>query len=367
MKKAVIGLACALVVSGCSTAATTASEPSPTPSGVATQSPAASQSTSPSAVPSRTTQPPTSAPHTSRPPAPARPHRTARPPRPASAGLPLPDRHLTPGAVFLAATAAQVCTPGWSSAHRDVTTSERHAVFAAYGIPYAQHSAYELDHLVPLEVGGDNSTTNLWPEPQTENDTSGPDKDALENHLHALVCSGRLPLRTAQQAIANNWVTAWDRYESVAASTPAPVRTPTADASTVVESYYAAINSRDYATAWRLGGDHFAASYAAFVQGFAGTDHDILQVVGVTGETVRVDLTAYQSDGSSQHFSGTYTVSGSTIVDASIQQTDSAPPSSTSAVRPGEFCATEGATAETSYGTLICAVASDGRDRWLHD
>jgi hypothetical protein len=296
-----------------------------------------------------------------------RPQQTTTRPRPESAGLPLPDRHLTPGAVFLAATVAQVCTPGWSSAHRDVTTSERHAVFAAYGIPYDQHSAYELDHLVPLEVGGDNSTTNLWPEPQTENDTSGPDKDALENHLHALVCSGRLPLRTAQQAIASNWVTAWYRYESVAPSTPTPTRAPTADASTVVESYYAAINAHDYATAWRLGGDHFAASYTAFVQGFAGTDHDVLQVVGVSGEIVRVDLTAYQSDGSARQYSGTYTVSGPTIVDASIEESDSAPPSSTSDVRPGEFCATEGATAETSDGTLICTVASDGRDRWRHE
>ncbi len=139
------------------------------------------------------------------------------------------------------ATAAAVCTPGWSEAHRDVTSSERYAVFAAYGIPYARHSLYELDHLVSLEVGGDNSTTNLWPEPQTENDSSGPDKDALENHLHALVCSGRLPLRTAQQAIAANWVTAWYRYESASAPAPRATRTPNqaTNPATVIGSYYA--------------------------------------------------------------------------------------------------------------------------------
>jgi hypothetical protein len=148
------------------------------------------------------------------------------------AGLPLPNSRLTPGEVFTGITAAAVCTPGWSSEHRDVSTAERHSVFAAYGIPYSQHSAYELDHLIPLEVGGDNSTDNLWPEPQTENDSSGPDKDALENHLHALVCSGQVSLAAAQQAVAHNWVTAWDRYQGTSIeSAPEPTHTTAASQS----------------------------------------------------------------------------------------------------------------------------------------
>jgi hypothetical protein len=122
-------------------------------------------------------------------------------------------------------TTAEVCTPGWSSAHRDVTTAERHEVFAAYGIDYGRHTAYEVDHVIPLELGGDNSVRNLWPEPMTENDTAGPDKDALENHLHALVCDRQLSLATAQHAIATNWVGAWRAYEGISTQ-PRPTHAP---------------------------------------------------------------------------------------------------------------------------------------------
>ena len=35
------------------------------------------------------------------------------------------------------------------------------------------------------------------------------DKDRLENYLHDAVCSGRMPLQTAQKAIATDWVKAY--------------------------------------------------------------------------------------------------------------------------------------------------------------
>jgi hypothetical protein len=37
-------------------------------------------------------------------------------------------------------------------------------------------------------------------------------KDRLENHLHAMVCSGETDLRAAQKAIASNWIAAYRRY-----------------------------------------------------------------------------------------------------------------------------------------------------------
>jgi hypothetical protein len=63
-------------------------------------------------------------------------------------------------------------------------------------------------------------------------------KDSLEARLHALVCSGKLDLKTAQQAIATNWLAAYNRYvgpepkalgrpsEDERAETAAPVATP---------------------------------------------------------------------------------------------------------------------------------------------
>jgi hypothetical protein len=60
----------------------------------------------------------------------------------------------------------------------------------------------ELDHLVPLELGGSNDTTNLWVE-------AGPlpnPKDAVEDALNREVCDGTLSLRAAQREIAQNWL-----------------------------------------------------------------------------------------------------------------------------------------------------------------
>jgi hypothetical protein len=37
-------------------------------------------------------------------------------------------------------------------------------------------------------------------------------KDVLEDRLRELVISGRLDLRTAQQAIASDWIAAYQKY-----------------------------------------------------------------------------------------------------------------------------------------------------------
>jgi hypothetical protein len=147
------------------------------------------------------------------------PSTTETPPAPApTAALPkgpVPDPALTPGEALPGVTAAQVCQAGWARAHRDVPEAERHAVFAAYGVPYAQRGGYELDHLISLELGGDNAQANLWPEPHDRPGLPGSQtKDGIENRLHDLVCSGRLDLATAQHAIATNWQTALAAYSS---------------------------------------------------------------------------------------------------------------------------------------------------------
>ncbi len=124
----------------------------------------------------------------------------------------MPNRQLTPGVTFPSVTAGDVCTPGWASAHRNVTQEQYHEVYAEYGIPYPEPSGtYELDHLIPLELGGDNENTNLWPEPASP--TPGyHQKDILEKALHERVCSGQLGLGAAQHDIATNWYAAYREY-----------------------------------------------------------------------------------------------------------------------------------------------------------
>ena len=85
-------------------------------------------------------------------------------------------------------------------------------------------------------------------------------------------------------------------------------------------AYFAAINGRAYATAWRLGGSNFNTSYASFVGGFTTTAHDTASILSVSGNVVTVRLVAQQTDGSAETYQGTYTVSGGAITGSEVQR-----------------------------------------------
>jgi hypothetical protein len=101
-----------------------------------------------------------------------------------------------------------VCKSGWTKTVRpptSVTGKLKKQIDTAYGLPTTTEG--ELDHLISLELGGAPSDpANLWVEPGK---IPSP-KDAVENKLHSAVCSGLVPLTTAQHAIAGNWTTAFD-------------------------------------------------------------------------------------------------------------------------------------------------------------
>src|SRR5690242_1314069 len=81
------------------------------------------------------------------------------------ANLPLQDKDCTPGAIFPDATKEKICVSGYSKSVRDVSTSLKKQVYAAYGVKSRLPGQYEVDHLVSLQLGGSNDIANLWPEP----------------------------------------------------------------------------------------------------------------------------------------------------------------------------------------------------------
>jgi hypothetical protein len=122
----------------------------------------------------------------------------------------LPDPRCTPGSIDPAVTQADIrstiCKKGWTATVRPPESqTERFkydVAYPAYRTPRSERT--ELDHLVPLELGGSNDATNLWPEsPPTPNP-----KDKVENALNHAVCDGRVSLAAAQRAIAADWLTA---------------------------------------------------------------------------------------------------------------------------------------------------------------
>src|SRR3954469_16898888 len=122
----------------------------------------------------------------------------------------LPDHHCTPG-VAATTDVSKICTPGYTERVRDVSESTKNAVYREYGIRRRSRGQYEIDHLIPLELGGSNSIRNLFAEAALPK-PGFHQKDMLENKLHALVCSGDLKIRAAQKAIASNWLPAYQRY-----------------------------------------------------------------------------------------------------------------------------------------------------------
>lgn len=118
---------------------------------------------------------------------------------------PLPDPACTPGAVFSNAAREIICVTGYTKTVRDVSTSVKKKVFAKYGIRYpVPFGSYEVDHLIPLELGGNNDVANLWPK-SAEPFPGFYEKNITGHYLRQEVCGGRVALTVAQQHMADNW------------------------------------------------------------------------------------------------------------------------------------------------------------------
>jgi hypothetical protein len=115
----------------------------------------------------------------------------------------LPNPKLTPGKVRTTSV-REICSPKFRTAkYRKTTLAQKKAVCHSYGVKNCpRYGAMELDHLVPLLLGGADVKENIFVQ-------MAPwyhEKDKLEMFLHAEVCSGKIALPKAQQCIADNWI-----------------------------------------------------------------------------------------------------------------------------------------------------------------
>jgi hypothetical protein len=137
----------------------------------------------------------------------------------------LPNHKFTPGAINTNVTQANIqstiCVSNWTATIRPPASytdklkkeqlgNEYKAYVAMSGT--ADLGAYEEDHLISLELGGNpTDPRNLWAQPYTG--TYGARaKDRVENSLHQLVCSNQISLFDAQTAISTNWYAAYQKY-----------------------------------------------------------------------------------------------------------------------------------------------------------
>lgn len=120
-----------------------------------------------------------------------------------------PDRRCSPGAYFSRLTTSVICSPQFHvRSIQRISKVEKHAVEREYGLPAGTYKhALEIDHIVPLRLGGSNNIANLFPEEYAyAGHTPGyVVKNRLDHRLRRFVCAGRMSLRTAQRHIAADW------------------------------------------------------------------------------------------------------------------------------------------------------------------
>jgi hypothetical protein len=111
----------------------------------------------------------------------------------------LPDPVYTPGIVRT--TDSKVVCHETTKALRQPGIQ---AVYSLYGATKKPGVCCEIDHLISLELGGDNGMKNEWPQPYAPA-PGAHEKDQVENWLHEQVCKGNMTLPEAQKQIASDW------------------------------------------------------------------------------------------------------------------------------------------------------------------
>ena len=103
---------------------------------------------------------------------------------------------------------ATICVSGYTRSVRPATSytnGVKRKLMREAGIDAARIGDYELDHIVPLALGGHpRKLSNLMLQPW-QGEHGAKLKDGLEVRLQSLVCHGTLDLTDAQVCIARDW------------------------------------------------------------------------------------------------------------------------------------------------------------------
>lgn len=132
------------------------------------------------------------------------------PSRPANITLTVPAEVLNPD-VHQDNIQQTICVAGYTATVRpssSFTYAIKMRLLREQGLPESDAKLYELDHIVPLALGGHpRNLHNLMLQPWKGADGAKA-KDKLERHLQLDVCHGAIGLREAQELIFRDWKSA---------------------------------------------------------------------------------------------------------------------------------------------------------------
>jgi hypothetical protein len=104
----------------------------------------------------------------------------------------------------------QLCAADFPTSMKPVANWQRTEALGRYGIRSEDFSG-DLDHLVPVSLGGSNDPDNLWPFRASGTFTFEA-KQALEVKLHEMMCAGKISLKDAQEEFRRDWTKAYQRH-----------------------------------------------------------------------------------------------------------------------------------------------------------
>lgn len=108
-----------------------------------------------------------------------------------------------------------ICVPGYTATVRPSTTytnGVKAKLLRETGRPPAAASDFELDHRVPLALGGHPRNLNNLELQPWEGEDGAKKKDRLERKLQVLVCGGKVNLQAAQHTMYFDWQAAYREY-----------------------------------------------------------------------------------------------------------------------------------------------------------
>jgi hypothetical protein len=125
-----------------------------------------------------------------------------------------PDDVLTPG-VVASTDPADVCGVidglTYSKRHRHTPLELKQEVYAAYHVDREGRS-FEIDHRVPLCLGGADVRENLWPQEGWQHPTFH-DKDRLETAVCRVVCDDHsMTLEQGQAIFLGDWIAGFRQF-----------------------------------------------------------------------------------------------------------------------------------------------------------
>jgi hypothetical protein len=108
--------------------------------------------------------------------------------------------------------------PGYTKTVRPstvYTNGVKRKLLRESGIDESHIAEYELDHIIPLAIGGHpRKLANLQLQPW-DGENGAKRKDRIEVKLQCLVCTEQVSLADAQHEIADDWQAAYHKYSRV--------------------------------------------------------------------------------------------------------------------------------------------------------